>query len=270
MIPKQDGTEPEMNINLDSFTLTIIFLILLTIIGAFVSGRRKDRCLKDFIGYMITLEAKDDKRIWGRLAIATSGLELSYLEDHIDQDQNHIERSYILYKNEYGTIHVLFRFHDELSERNRAKRDRALRKAYHPSLFRRLRRKLRNVIVTIRDSLTQVSGMFLGRMKGANPVAGALASQQKQLTKIETEMFGMMGTAYDPILERYIGHKVVLEITTGDQIEEHVGILKEYSPEFLEMMDIEYPDLGGKRRRCDIIVPRAHAVIRHGAESGSQ
>lgn len=51
-----------------------------------------------------------------------------------------------------------------------------------------------------------------------------------------------MGTDHDPLLERYIGEKVVVEVLeTGDEIHEHVGIFKNYSSDFIEILDVQFP-----------------------------
>ena len=51
---------------------------------------------------MMTLLEKDGKRVWGNLAVEASGLELVYSEDYLDKD--HIETSYILFKEEYNSL----------------------------------------------------------------------------------------------------------------------------------------------------------------------
>ena len=129
---------------LDSALLiTILFIIVTTIMGTFISSRRRDRCLTSFRDFTVTLLEKGGKRVWGYLAIETSGLELLYWEDY--QDQDHIETSYILFKEEYDGIYLLLRFHSELSEENKRKRIQEIKRAYHPSPLRLLARKARNV-----------------------------------------------------------------------------------------------------------------------------
>jgi len=104
------------------------------------------------------------------------------------------------------------------------------------------------------------------RAKTANPALAAVASQQKSVKRLEKGVADYLGRAYDPILEKHIGKRVVLEITTVDgEAKEYVGIFKEYSSQFLQVMDVSYLD-GDQTRLCDIIAPRAHATIRHGAE----
>jgi len=249
----------------DALLITLISIIVATIVGAFLSGRSRDRCLASFRDFMVTLLEKGGKRVWGHLDIEASGLELLYSEDYLDQD--HIETSYILFKEEFNTIYLLLRFHSELSEVNKHQRIREVKRAYHPSPPRLLVRKARNVVNTCKDSIFEVLGLAMTRAKTANPALASLASQEKYVNKVKKDVVGHVGKSYDSLLEKHIGKRVVLEITTPDgKVQEHVGIFKDYSSQFLQVMDVSYPD-GDETRVCDIIVPRAHGFIRHGAEA---
>jgi len=244
---------------------TILFILVSSILGVFLARRKKDECLKDFLGYLSTVQMKGGKRVWGRLAVETSGIEFRYKGNYWDQD--HIETSFIMYKEEFSTIQALFRFHDELDERERQKRLRALKKSYHPSIPRRLFRHMSNILNTIKDAFGEaVGGVLATQARTSNPALRAAVSQQRSVTRAQSEVLGYLGSSYDPILERYRGNMVVMEVTTPEGvIQEHVGVFKEYSTQFLEVMDVKYQD-GEKARVCDMVVPRAHSVIRHSAE----
>jgi hypothetical protein len=245
--------------------LTIIFILGFSLLVMVLNRRTRDRCLKNFGGFLTTMQDKNGERVWGRLVVDTTGLEFCYRDDYLDQD--HIETSSILYKQEFNTIWVLFRFHDELSSDNQIRRLRQLRRSFHPRFHRRMARGARNLLVNLKDALNDITGSVLSAVSASTPAARVLTSQQKQLTKAQTELVGYAGTAYDPILERHIGKRVVLEITTpSNVVEEHVGVLKEYSSDFLEVLDLKYRD-GERIRECDLIVPRAHSFIRHSSES---
>ena len=45
-------------------------------------------------------------------------------------------------------------------------------------------------------------------------------------------MISHVGRAYDPLMERFIGQKVVVEMMEGDEAHEHVGLFKAYSADF--------------------------------------
>ena len=246
--------------------ITIIFIGLSTFIGAFIKGRKKDKCLKAFRGFIITLEDVSGKRIWGRLDIEATGMELTYTQAHDDTD-GHIESSYMLYKYEYGNISALIRYHDYLSDENRKRRDAELKMTYHPSRLRRCRRRIVNVFKTIRDSIMEVSNVLLSQAKKTTGAGALLKTQDKYVSQMKNEVIGSADTAYEPLLEKYIGHRVVTEFLHKDQPVEMTGVLKDYTAEFIELMDVEYwTGKEDQRKKADIILPRKRAVVRHLAE----
>ena len=243
--------------------LTIIFIILSTVVSAFIRRVSRDKCLKDFKNNMATLEKTDGKIIWGTLRVENTGLEFVYPAKHADKD-GHDEASYILYKHEYTNIASLLRYHDQLSERNKKQRETQLKRTYHPSFLRRLRRKMLNAFKTVRDSVMEVVNMLISQAKKATPAAGVLTSQDKYVSKMKQDLMGSVGTSFEPLLEKYIGRKVVLELVKGDKICEHSGVLKDYTSDFIEIMDVDYranPDQAA--RKADIVVPRKYGLVRH-------
>ncbi len=48
---------------MDSLTITIIFIILSTVIGAFIKGRMRDKCLLDFAKDLVNIELTGGKVI---------------------------------------------------------------------------------------------------------------------------------------------------------------------------------------------------------------
>jgi hypothetical protein len=247
----------------DALAITIIFIIVTTFIAAFVGGRHRDKCLKDFANYIITLQDVSGKCIWGRLRIETTGLELTYAEKHADAE-GHVEATFILYKNEFGNMRALVRFHDDLTEKGREQRQKDLKRTYHPGMLRRLRRKTVNVFKTIRDSVMEVVNLLLSQAKKRSVAGGVLGAQDKYVSQIKQEIIGAAGTSYEPLLERHIGHVVVLEMIKDDAIVEYPGVLKDYTAEFIEIMDVQYRcDDSQPVRKADLVVPRRCGVVRH-------
>ncbi|MHC4791211.1 MAG: hypothetical protein ACYS8Y_07210, partial [Planctomycetota bacterium] len=165
----------------DTFAITIIFIVLATVVAAFIRRRRRDKCLKDFADCMVTLEKTDGKIIFGSLNVENTGLEFVYPTSHKDK-QGHDETSFILYKYEYPNIAALFRFHDELSEANKKQREKELKKTYHPGLLRRLNRKIQNLFKTVRDSVMEILNMLISQAKRATPAGSVLTSQDKYVS----------------------------------------------------------------------------------------
>lgn len=225
----------------NAFYLTLLFLLLSTLIGTFISGRKKDKCLKDFSGFHTTLKEKGGKNTWGNLHVEKTGLELLYKDDYIDQD--HVEKSYILYKNEFVNIFILFRFLDELNRNNKQKRDREKNRIYHPSFIRRNLRSLRNIFNTINDRIKEVFSLFMGQMKKAGSVGNVIGGREQYIDRVQTDLTGVVQHAYDPLLEKLIGKKVVFEVNKDGSFIEYVGILKEYTAEFIEFFDVIYKEI---------------------------
>lgn len=246
--------------------ITIIFIMLSTFVGAFIKGRNKDKCLKAFNEFIVTLEDVSGKHVWGKLRVEATGMELSYTQEHDDAD-GHIESSYMLYKYEYGNISAPIRFHDYLSDESRKHRDAELKRTYHPSWLRRARRKMINVFKTIRDSIMEVSNVLLSQAKKTTSAGGMLSTQDKYVSQMKNQVIGSSDTSYEPLLEKYIGHRVVAEFLHKDQAVEMTGVLKDYTAEFIEMLDVKYwTGNEDNRKEADIILPRKRAVIRHLAE----
>jgi len=247
----------------DTFAVTIIFIVLTTFVAAFIKKRSRDKCLKDFSENLVTLEETGGKIIWGKLSVENTGLELIYPTRHKDK-KGHDETSYILYKYEYPNIQALIRYHDELSEDNKKEREKELKRTYHPNLLRRLKRKIQNIFKTVRDSVMEVVNLLISQAKKATPAGTMLTSQDKHVSRIKQELMGSAGTSFEPLLERHIGKRVVLELLKGDKIFEYPGVLKEYTAEFVEVMDVNYRAKEDQpARKADLVMLRKYGIIRH-------
>lgn len=231
---------------------TIGLVFFATLLGAYIRARRRDPCLKSFIDYVVTVECIDDKIIWGKLELASTGLELRYTDTVADD--NHVESSYILYTQEFDRLHAIYRYIDELDAKTRARRRRDLDRSLHPRLLRRVARHIRNFISLASESLSEVIGLIIG---GLRKPAGRYITEQSEvrLRELGTTFIGSVGSGYDPLLEHFIGQKMVFEIMEDDEVHEHVGIFKQYSPDFFEILDMQIP------QKQQLSIEREQAVV---------
>jgi len=246
-----------------AFAITILFIVITTLLGAFIKGRSKDRCLIDFRRFPVTIEMKNGKLIWGSLTVEPTGLELLYDSDYLDEKDGHIERSYIIYKGEFANIEAVIRYHDTLDDKLKKQRDRMLKQYYHPTFLYPLFRRMRNVYFTIRDAVMEVVTLVVGRIRSATPAGAALSGQDKYVSKIQQDV---MATAYsyEPLLEKYIGKKVVFKMKRGEAFEEYSGIMKDYTPSFMEIVDVDYKRPSeANARKADLIMSRQLGTVRH-------
>ncbi|MGB2630920.1 MAG: hypothetical protein WBD24_06330 [Candidatus Omnitrophota bacterium] len=251
----------------DTFAITIILIVITTFAGAFIRGRSKDRCLKYFSGSSVTLERKDGKTVWGRLKVENSGLDLVYDSAYLDKEDDQIETSYILYKSEFGDIQTIIRFVDSLDPGLLKRRTRDLERTCKPGWHLSLNRRIRNVFGTIRDSLLEATNLLMGRAKSFVPAGKILQGQDKYTSSLQQQLVASVGTSYEPILERYIGKKVVLAMIYGEKKTELAGILKDYTTEFITLLDAAYrTGSGEKSGKADILIPRSIGLVRHSGE----
>lgn len=217
---------------------TIGLIFLATLVGAYLRARRRDPCLQSFTNYIVTIECIDDKSIWGKLELASSGLELRYID--AVHDDNHVESSYILYAEEFGRIEAIYRYIDELDEKTRDRRRKDLKWALHPGPIRRGFRHLRNFISLASESLSEVIGLIIG---GLRKPAGRYITEtgEVHLRELGSTFIGSVGGGYDPLLERFVGQKMVFEVVEDDEVHEHVGVFATYSPDFFEILDVQFP-----------------------------
>lgn len=245
-----------------SLLVTVGIMFLAAFIGSALRGRAKDRCLQDFDAFHVTLERKDGHIAWGIMHLESTGFELEYRQDVLDE-QRHVETSYVLYKDEYPKIQALYRYIDDLDPHNRARRERSCERAFHPGPMLYSLRKIRNFVNTATDSLAEVLNLLLGRTR---PVQSqlVLAQGQTQLKGLTKNVLGYVGTSYDPLLERFIGVQAVVEVMIGDDVYEYVGVFKDYTATFIELLDVfflqEVPLRFDEGRDGDDQPPAADAV----------
>ncbi|NIA12708.1 MAG: hypothetical protein GWP08_01415 [Nitrospiraceae bacterium] len=218
--------------------ITIGVIFLTTIIGPVWRRRTRDRCLRSFDGSKIVLVENDGKHVWGRLCIYATGFELLY--DQPQEDEDGISKySYIRYQAGYSTIRALWRYPDEMTPEEKRRRAKLIRLCGSPPLYARLWRWWRNVMGTLRDAFLQTAHTLLGRVV-ARSASSTFKSQEAQLKNMSSELIDHAANAYEPILERHFGRRVVLELVEGEEVREYVGLLRNYTATFVELADIHH------------------------------
>ena len=246
----------------DTFAITLILLVLTTLVAAFVRRRARDRCLMSFSGDAVVLETADTV-ISGTLTVENTGLELVYPSVRVNSHGLQ-EASHLLYKFEYLNIRALVRYLAHLSEEGKRAREKELRDTYHPTMFRRLKRKTGNTLKTVRDSLLELVDTLLSAAKKAVPTGAVLTGQDKHVSKMKQDLADSIGTSFEPLVEKYIGHRVVIDVIKGEEVLQYSGVLKDYTSEFIEILDVDYrvtDDQPG--HKADVVVSRKYGVVRH-------
>src|SRR5438034_5699786 len=66
------------------FYVTLLFIFLTASITAVATKWARDKCLKFFSGYHVTLERARGQTIWGALKVFSSGIEIVYDHAFVD------------------------------------------------------------------------------------------------------------------------------------------------------------------------------------------
>jgi hypothetical protein len=220
----------------DTTLITILVLLALATGLAILRARRRDRCLRALHDFHVTLSEQDGDLVWGRATIYATGLEIEYPKPVVAR-AGHLERSFLFYKDQFGTMTALYRCPEGLSEAEQVRRTRMIEQTANPSPLRRTGRWMRNWIGMVRDALVQAVGLLIGVAKTKAPGSAVFSSQEQNMKTLSGEIIGHTGNAFDPLLEQHLFTQVVVEVTMDDVTRSYCGWLKDYTSEFIEILD---------------------------------
>jgi len=236
------------------FLITVAIIVFSTLLIAFIKHLKKDKCIKNFKTDVVTIYFNDGKNIKGRLDVENTGSELI-----VENPDNGMQRSYIIYKSEYSGIRFFARFHKDLDARRSKARKRVVKKTYHPNILRRIRRKINIFFKIIRDSMMEIFTALSGRIKTTN---ASYASNEKYVANVNKEVVSSVDDTYNPLLEKYIGNLILCTHTYNNKEYAVHGILKEYTGEYLELLDAELKADDISITMADLVLPRTANKVR--------
>ncbi len=249
-----------------SLVVTIGFVVIVSLVGAWLSSRRRDECLVGFEDYHVTLEHTDGRLIWGKLKVSPTGLELQY--QRAVQDEEHVEASYVMYSGEYQAIQAIYRYADVLDAASQKRRAKEVKQWFNPGPLRFLLRRFRNFIGAASGSLNDVISLLMGRVRASPAASYFNETGETYLKRFSADLVGQAGSGeHDPLLEQFIGKRVVFEIGEDQEVHEHVGIFKNYTASFFEILDVQYPfaQKVPVEPFSTVITDRIIAVVKNGA-----
>lgn len=214
-------------------TFGVIFLTAL--IGTFVRRTRVDPCLAVLSGFHVTVELDDGTGAWGELRVYPSSLEIIYSEPRLTA-RGLEHTSLILLGDDVSRVVAIYRHHDELTDDKQWQRRVDVSRTRKPDLRRRLQRGFRNFVNAFKDALREVVGATIAAAK-AKGSASVAVQQTKSIDAMNAEVLDALGHAYEPVLERYIGHHLGVVEKRVPDVRRHLGVLKEYSRSWLTILD---------------------------------
>lgn len=243
------------------FWIPMILVFVAATVAAIAARRKRDRCLKFLNLEQVLILLNSNKWLWGQLTVFPKTMELVY--ETVEPDG---KASYVLYQSEIEQIKKIIQPTPDAGTPEYALWEQEVDRIANPSLVRRLRRYLWNAFNTLRDAVTQSVSLLLGTLK-TKTALGKIASADKKAGEIGNTLISSVPNAYEPVLEKYLGKTVVVEMLEGDDVEEFTGLLQEYSGSYLLLRNVALkPDLDTGRPlpdRFDVVFPRCRALIRH-------
>jgi hypothetical protein len=237
--PPSGGIDPQT-----VFYLTLLFIFLTAIITTVVTKWAKDKCLKFFDDYHVTIERFRGQTSWGDLRVFSQGIEILYDNPYVDV-RGRKKTSYLFYQPELETqVLSLLRYHDELTPDEQADRRKQVHKTFNPGPGKRFRRKVRNLINTLRDAFSQALGAAVGQFQRMNPGSVVLSTQGTQVTQIGQTLLGRFANAYEPLLEQYIGQPVIMEVACplnpNNEFVQYTGYLADYTQGWVAIFNVDH------------------------------
>mgnify|MGYP001036864556 FL=1 len=241
---------------MDSLSITIISIIVVSFFSAFIKGRKKDRCLVKIDDFFIHIYNAKEKTIWGRVEVESNALIIDFQQP--DQKRT---KNFILYKNEFKNMQLVLRLHSYFDQSQKKRRDKVLNKALKPGIYTRLKRKMSNVFATAKDAVAEIVGALIASAKNMGPMK-VVASDAKHVERLKGDsQSSLSGNSYEPIWERFIGENVVV-VAYEDKEVVMTGVLVEYSQNYICLFDASIEGIEEEGPH-DLLVSRTYGTIRH-------
>ena len=178
--------------------------------------------------------------VWGDLHVSSNGLEIRFDSSFVNS-RGLTKSGYFLYEDELLASVALCRTVHGLTPAESRDRERQIARTVHPRLYRRVRRSMANLLNMLRDAVVNTLSLFVGRLGGKGGMGGALHSQSDQIKELGGTVLGLVANAYEPLLERYIGKRVVLGLVFAEGAPhtdgEFSGYLVEYNEKFIALFN---------------------------------
>ena len=246
----------------------IVVLVLFLFSAFFYLLRlfQKDKLLKTLLNKYVVFQMKEgNKRYRGTMRLEFTGMEIISEES---RQRGHAP-SYIFTNEERDKQIVAYiRYHDAMNERELRERSWELERVYHPPFIYKIRRKIRNMFVALREASKNAISMVLqsvkkgvgGQLERYNTVYQEATEGQGDITGLDrldqtTEHLEKQET-YERLIERLVGTRIKVRTETG----EYTAILKDYNQKHIALMDVKDGDNNGYKDTWNYEVEYKHDI----------
>jgi hypothetical protein len=237
------------------FWMTVGLIFFITILSAVLQRVTKDKALKLFHKYHISFLAENRPTTWGDLYVHSQGVELLFDQPYTTR-RGIVKSSSLVYEDEFTTMVCMTRSVHGLSAAETAHRKAQIHRTFNPNLAHRSWRWSRNLLNTLRDAISKTLSLVIGRITSTGATtsgAGAVISTQaSDINNLTGSVINLAANAYEPLLERYIGKPVVVEIVVPllpgatpppvglANTAEFPGYLVDYTQRFLAVFNVDH------------------------------
>jgi len=251
-----------------SFWFPLFLIFASALLAAIIKRYTKDPCLRVFHHSFVFLKLRDGRWLAGDLLVYSNSLELRYREA-MPLAQKVDLLSFVIYEQNLDSIDRILRPSPRQGTAARQEWDREICRLQNPSLFRLLRRKLRNLFNMLRDAFAQALVIIFGAVQRRTRLATVTVDETK-VGEMGRSLVSVVSNAYEPILEKYLGHPVVVTTVDDTKHFQQSGVLQEYSAKYILTRDVEFlPDLPPTSStepldyQYDVVFPRQWNQVRH-------
>lgn len=250
------------------FWIPVLIIFTTALVGALVRMHSRDTCLRVFQGCPVFLKLKDGRWISGALFVYANSIELRYEKPPAGNGRFQ-KLSYVLYEESLATIDKILRLSPPPQTPEYRSWKREVDRLQQPGLIRILGRKTRNLFSILRDAFAQAVPVVFGAVKKRSWLGKAPGGDDR-VGEMGRTLANVIPNAYEPILEKYLGHKVVVE-REPEETHEEAGVLQEYTAKFILVRDVQLieeappdPALSQIANEIfDVIFPRPLYLVRH-------
>ena len=251
-----------------------VILVLFFFSGVFYIIRlfQKDKLLKTLLNKYVVFQLKDGRRYRGTMRLELTGMEIISEES---RQRGHAPSYIFTNKERDDQIVAYIRYHDAMNERELRERAWELEQVYHPPFIYKIRRKIRNMFVALREASSNAISMVSesvkrsvgGRFQEYNRVyRESLNAKTADITGLgeldkSTEYLEQQET-YDRLIERMVGTRVKIRVHWGEHNAEYTAILKDYNGKHYTLMDLKDGDNNGYRDLWKYELEFAHDIAK--------
>ena len=150
--------------------------------------------------------------------------------------------------------------------------EKKLERIRRPNFLDKVKRSVLNFCNILRDAFGQTSQAILGAIGKYSTILKEKNSD-KQINEIKSGLTNLVPNAWEPVLEKYWGYRIVVERKTRQGMVKGSGILEDYSWKYLlvrevriqdsEMLNFLKNDSIRGNKKHDFIYNRSLSIIRY-------